>query len=244
VKRSMVLAVAVSISTLMVGACGSSSGDSSDTSVATSAVAETAPPDTNGPAPLETTVAETAPAETAPAETTPVETTPEETIAAEPTAAETASTLAADSPTCKAFATVKETNDASGELTNSFQVKIAELAPEGEPTAEDLANISKEWDVFRKDFLAMSDDLVGKLQGAYSTLAKEQPQFADDFAILSDITPKLLAVFGDSSFEDLATIQTRLTQAVPTNVLTAAGQSTLKIDEFSKQACGIPFANT
>jgi fructose transport system substrate-binding protein len=73
-------AVLFAASALMLGACGSDSSDTADTTVAAEAPAETTPAETAAPT-------ETTPAETTPAETTPAETTPAETVAATETSA-------------------------------------------------------------------------------------------------------------------------------------------------------------
>jgi hypothetical protein len=255
-KRSLWVCTVIAIASLTTGACSGSSSTAGDSTpgstvatVETSVAAETrAPAESSAPAetraPVETsepTSEQSTPVSELPADEPA---TTEALIFDEPGTANSP-TLAADSPTCKAFTTVKEMNDLSGELTSNFQAKIAELgAGLNEPTPEYLASVSKEWDTFRTGFSARSDELIGKLQGAYATLSKEQPQFAADFANISEVTSKFLGVFAELSFEELPNVQDKLTGAISTDKMTAAGQSSLKIDTFSKEACGIAFANT
>lgn len=147
--------------------------------------------------------------------------------------------LAPDSATCVAFAKVKELNDRSGTLTAQFTSQM--LAGAG---AGDTSKVERAWEEFRVKFAADSEVVLPELQAAYATLSLEQPQYADDFANLDEVTGKLLTVFASMSFADLEKLEEKLAEAVPTEKTIAAGQASLKIDSFSRAACGIAFANT
>lgn len=147
--------------------------------------------------------------------------------------------LATDSATCMAFAKVKALNDRSGELTSEFTSKMLAGAGEG-----DSSKVAKAWEEFRVKFAADADLVLPELQAAYATLAAEQPQFADDFANLDEVTVKVIKMFASIGFNDLDKLEERLSEAVPQDKTIAAGQSSLKIDTYAKAACGIAFANT
>jgi hypothetical protein len=51
-------------------------------------------------------------------------------------------------------------------------------------------------------------------------------------------------MFVNLEFDELDKLEEKLTEVVPQERITAAGLASLKIDTFSKAACGIPFANT
>lgn len=147
--------------------------------------------------------------------------------------------LAADSATCTAFAKVKELNDRSGELTSEFTSQMLAGAGEG-----DSSKVEQAWEGFRVKFAADSKKVLPELKAAYATLATEQPQYAEDFKNLDEVTVKLLDVFATLSFDDLDKLEEKMTAAIPSDKTIAAGMSSLKIDKFSKAACGIAFANT
>jgi hypothetical protein len=148
-----------------------------------------------------------------------------------------AGSLAADSATCKAFAKVKELNDRSGALTSEFQYRIVAGAESPEKAA-------KEWETFQKKFATDAEIVLPQLKDAYATLAKEQPAYAKDFNNLNDVTGDLISFLTTISFDDLDQMETKMAEVVSTDKTIAAGQSSLKIDVFSKKSCGIAFANT
>jgi hypothetical protein len=181
-------------------------------------------------------IVETDATETVATETEAVET---EAVPTEATETEAAvGSLAPDSPTCTAFAKVKELNDRSGALTAEFQTQIVSGASESPEKAAEA------WKDFQTKFAADSEVVLPQLKDAYATLAKEQPQYAKDFANLDEVTGDLLKFFTTISYDDLDKLESKLAEAVSTEKTLAAGQSSLKIDKFSKSACGIAFANT
>jgi hypothetical protein len=215
---------------LLAGGLASCSSDAKTTTEAASTEAASTEPTT------ETEAVETAAPETEVAETEAVTTDAAETVAAETEAA--VGSLAADSPTCTAFAKVKELNDRSGALTAEFQTQIVSGAGESPEKAAEA------WKTFQTKFAADSEVVLPQLKEAYATLAKEQPQYAKDFANLDEVTGDLLKFFTTISYDELDKLESKLAEAVSTEKTIAAGQSSLKIDKFSKSACGIAFANT
>jgi hypothetical protein len=207
---------------------------SSDSSKTTPAAVTEASTETEAP---DTAVAETEAVPTEAAEavsTEAAEAVPTE--AAETEAA--ADSLAAESATCTAFAKVKELNDRGGALTSEFQSQLVAGAGESPDKA------AKAWETFQKKFAADSEVVLPELKDAYATLAKEQPAYAKDFDNLNEVTADLLTFFTTIKFEELDKLEIKLAEAVSTEKTVAAGESSLKIDKFSKSACGIPFANT
>lgn len=228
--RAVLGVVALSVGVL--AACGSDSVDPTDA------------PTTEAQS-TEAVVTETAPAAESMAETTEAAAIATEAVGdTEPVVDETDPAAAVDSlapasATCSAFAKVKELNDRSGELTSKFTMQMLAGAGEGDQT-----KVEKAWEEFRVTFAADSKEVLPELKAAYATLATEQPQYADDFTNLDEVTGKLLDVFATLSFEDLDKLEEKMAEAVPTARAIAAGQSSVKIDSFSKAACGIAFANT
>lgn len=213
-----------------LGGCGSDKTDPTEALPSEAAVVVTEAPvaDTTIAASSETAALETdAVIETAPAADTT------------DTGSQAVDSLAAESATCVAFAKVKELNDRSGALTSEFTDRMLAGAGSG-----DISKIERAWEEFRVKFAADSEIVLPDLQAAYATLAVEQPQYAEDFANLDDVTVKLLRMFASISYADLDKIEEKLAEAVPQDKTIAAGQSSLKIDKFSKAACGIAFANT
>jgi hypothetical protein len=204
------------------------------TSASSETVAETTP-ETTG----ETIVgsSDSNPADSAPSDTAPTET------------AVAVAALAADSPTCKAFAEVKRLNDETGALTNELQLKIADVvskATSGDSSATDSGTktIEKEFAQFIDKFNAASKTSVPKLQAAYVVLAKEQPQFKTELAAVEDVTVKAIEFFGTVNAKKLDTFSEDLIAALGMEKVTEAGTGTLKIDAFSRKACNLTFANS
>jgi hypothetical protein len=144
--------------------------------------------------------------------------------------------LAADSKTCVALGRVKALNDKSGELSNTFIGKITSSGSSEE--------IGKQFENFVGEFKTESQTLLPELNSAYDDLAAEQPQFKNDLENLKSVTVKLIDVMGDLKADDLERFEQILTTAVDQDKMIEAGQASLKIDKFSKESCGIPFANT
>jgi hypothetical protein len=147
--------------------------------------------------------------------------------------------LAADSATCKAFQQVADANFEASGVTNKFTAAM--LAVDG---SKDKTAVAAEWDSFRQEFAVLSAKIVPQLKGAYDTLSKEQPQFKEQLGDIFVVTEQSLGVMTKVDFNELATFQTQLIETVGTDKLLAAGESSLKIDAFSRAACGIRFAGS
>ncbi len=225
---------ALALVAAVLAGCGSDSADT--TVIATEAVATDAPAADTAAAETEAAL-ETEPAlETEAAAETQAAT---ETEASADTEGAAVESLAADSVTCTAFAKVKELNDRSGELTSEFTSQMIAGAGEG-----DASKVEEAWEGFRVKFAADSKEVLPELKAAYATLAVEQPQYAEDFKNLDEVTVKLLEVFATLSYKDLDKLEEKMSEAIPNEKTIAAGMSSLTIDKFSKAACGIAFANT
>jgi hypothetical protein len=241
--------VAVSIAVLsLVGLVGCASDKAAkDTTAETTALAS----ETVAAEVTETTLAasETV-AETTASETTTADSAPTADSAATDTAAgsEAVATLAADSPTCKAFAEVKRLNDETGALTNELQAKLlATISAAGESTGSDAGSTEKieaDFADFIDKFNVSAKKSVPQIQAAYVILAKEQPQFKKELAAVEDVTVKAIKFFGTVNAKKLDTFQEDLIGALGMEAVTEAGAGTLKIDAFSRKACNLTFANS
>lgn len=168
------------------------------------------------------------------------------------TAAETeaVATLAADSPTCKAFAEVKRLNDETGALTNELQAKLlatVSAAASGQTTGSDAGSTEKieaDFAEFIDKFNLSAKKSVPQIQAAYVVLAQEQPQFKTELAAVEDVTVKAIKFFGTVNAKKLDTFQEDLIGALGMEAVTEAGAGTLKIDAFSRKACNLTFANS
>jgi hypothetical protein len=189
-------------------------------------------------------------AETTASETTTADSAPTTDSTATDSAPETqaVATLAADSPTCKAFAEVKRLNDETGALSNELQAKLlATISAAGESTGSDAGSTEKieaDFADFVDKFNLSAKKSVPQLQTAYETLAKEQPQFKKELAAVEDVTVKAIKFFGTVNAKKLDTFQEDLIGALGMEAVTAAGAGTLKIDAFSRKACNLTFANS
>jgi hypothetical protein len=189
-------------------------------------------------------------AETTASETTTADSAPTADSAATDTAAgsEAVATLAADSPTCKAFAEVKRLNDETGALTNELQAKLlATISAAGESTGSDAGSTEKieaDFADFIDKFNVSAKKSVPQIQAAYVILAKEQPQFKKELAAVEDVTVKAIKFFGTVNAKKLDTFQEDLIGALGMEAVTEAGAGTLKIDAFSRKACNLTFANS
>jgi major membrane immunogen (membrane-anchored lipoprotein) len=178
-------------------------------------------------------------------------TVPQETVAGTTTATGepgTVASLATDSPTCEAFATVKRLNDETGVLTAELQGKLLEVVSvssgDAAGSAGSVEAIEKEFAAFLEKFNESAKVSVPQLQEAYKTLAREQPQFKTELAAVEDVTVKAIQFFGSMDVKKLNTFQEDLIEALGMETVTAAGAGTLKIDAFSRQACNLTFANS
>ena len=190
----------------------------------------------------ETTVSEATTADSAPASDTAVADSAAETQAV--------AQLAADSPTCKAFAEVKRLNDETGALTNELQAKLlatVSAATSGETTGSDAGSTKKieaDFADFIDKFNVSAKKSVPQIQAAYVVLAKEQPQFKKELTAVEDVTVKAIKFFGTADAKKLDTFQEDLIGALGMEAVTEAGAGTLKIDAFSRKACNLTFANS
>jgi hypothetical protein len=203
-----------------------------ETSAETTAETTAGSSDSNAADSAPTDTANAAPADTAPTDT-----------------AVTVAALAADSPTCKAFAEVKRLNDETGALTNELQLKIADVVSkttsgDSSGTESGTKTIETEFAQFIDKFNAASKTSVPKLQAAYVILAKEQPQFKTELEAVEKVTVKAIEFFGTANAKKLDTFSEDLIAALGMETVTEAGTGTLKIDAFSRKACNLTFANS
>jgi hypothetical protein len=249
-RRTIGVLVVAALAAASLAGCSSDSSKSSDVVVTEVAAAASEPVESTALDPkAESTEAESNEAESTEPESTEAPQTELAAPATDTEATETAESaaapneaaagsLAADSATCKAFAKVKELNDRGGVLTSEFQTRLVEAIGESPDKA------AKEWETFQKKFAADSEIVLPQLKDAYATLAKEQPTYAKDFTNLNDVTADLITFLTTISYDDLDQMETKMAEVVPPEKTIAAGQSSLKIDVFSKESCGIAFANT
>jgi hypothetical protein len=151
------------------------------------------------------------------------------------TAGAAGGSLAADSKTCVALGRVKALNDESAKIA----AKITNVEEGG--SAEEQG---KQFEKAVGEFKSEAGKFIPDLNAAYDDLATEQPQFKDDLTNLKEVTVEIFKAMGDMKGDDLARFPEIIAAAAPQEKLIAAGEASLKIDKFSKESCGIPFANT